>query len=426
MVRPRERGIEYRVDHCRETDRLYVTTNLGAVEFRLMSAPAADPGAWTEAVPARPGERLHACDVLRDHLVLSVRRDGFPLLRVVDRATGATHEIVASTVAGTITIATPFEYDAGAITVRTESLVVPSRWEDVDLATGARTRRKVQDVPGYDAGAYRTRREHATAPDGTPVPYTLAWQDGTALDGTAPALMWGYGAYESCDDPAFDPMLPSLLDRGVVYVLAHPRGGGENGRGWWLDGHLAAKENTFGDHLAVAGHLADAGLVDGTRIATRGLSAGGLLQAVVYTRAPKRWRAVVAEVPFVDVVTTMLDPDIPLTVNEWDEWGDPRRRDDYRWLRAYSPYDTVVAGGRPALLVTGAVHDPRVMAHEPAKWVARLRATAGPSDGPVLFRVELGAGAHTGPSGRYGHYRYEAEVLAWVLAELGVSAESGL
>jgi oligopeptidase B len=423
VVRPRERGVEYRVDHCRETDRLYVTTNLGAVEFRLMSTPAATPGAWTQDAAARPGERLHACEVLRDHLVLRLRRDGFPLLRVVDRATGTEREVTSATEAGTITLATPFEYGATAVTVRSDSLVAPALWEDVELASGSRTPRKVQDVPGYDASAYRTRRGHATAPDGTAVPYTMAWRDGTPLDGTAPALLWGYGAYESCDDPSFDPMLPSLLDRGVVYVLTHPRGGGENGRGWWLDGHLAAKENTFGDHLAVATHVADAGLVDGTRIATRGLSAGGLLQAVVYTRAPRRWRAVVAEVPFVDVVTTMLDPDIPLTVNEWDEWGDPRRTDDYGWLRAYSPYDNVVAGDRPALLVTGAVHDPRVMVHEPAKWVARLRATAEPSDGPVLFRVELGAGAHTGPSGRYGHFRYEAEVLAWVLASLGAASD---
>ena len=238
-------------------------------------------------------------------------------------------------------------------------------------------------------------------------------------------MLWGYGAYESCDDPAFDPMVPSLLDRGVVYALTHPRGGGENGRLWWLDGRLGAKENTFGDHLAVADHLAD-GPVDGTRIGTRGLSAGGLLQAVVYTRAPHRWAAVLAEVPFVDVVTTMLDPDIPLTVIEWDEWGDPRKEAEHRILRAYSPMDNLPDGPRPALLVTAAVHDSRVMVHEPAKWVARLRATQRPGDTPPLFRVELGVGAHTGPAGRYQHYRYEAEVLAWMLDTLGVRAESSV
>jgi oligopeptidase B len=227
--------------------------------------------------------------------------------------------------------------------------------------------------------------------------------------------MWGYGAYESCDDPAWDVAVPSLLDRGWVYALTHPRGGGENGRAWWLDGRLGAKRNTFTDHLAVADGLAAESIVDGTRIATRGLSAGGLLQAAVYSMRPDRFAAVVAEVPFVDVVTTMLDPSIPLTVNEWDEWGDPREPEQYEWMRAYSPYDNVPAGPCPPLLVTGAVHDPRVLVHEPAKWVARLRAAG---TGPVQFRVETGSGAHTGPSGRYAHLRYEAEILAWVIDAL--------
>jgi oligopeptidase B len=419
VVRRRERGVEYRVDHCRETDRLYVTTNNGAVEYRLVDGDGA------ELAPARPGERLHACHVLRDHLLLELRRAGFPLLRVVDKDGGAEREITAGTEAGTITLDTPFEYEDPAVTVRVESLIAPPEWHEVDLRTGARSVRKRRAVPGYDPSAYRTRRGHAPAADGTPVPYTLAWKAGTPLDGTAPAVLWGYGAYESCDDPAFDPMVPSLLDRGVVYALTHPRGGGENGRQWWLDGRLGAKENTFGDHLAVADHLAD-GSVDGTRIGTRGLSAGGLLQAVVYTRAPQRWAAVLAEVPFVDVVTTMLDPDIPLTVIEWDEWGDPRKEAEHRFLRAYSPMDNLPDGPRPALLVTAAVHDSRVMVHEPAKWVARLRATQRPGDTAPLFRVELGVGAHTGPAGRYQHYRYEAEVLAWMLDTLGVRAESSV
>jgi oligopeptidase B len=417
VARPREPGVEYGVDHCRETDRLYVTTNDGAREFRLVD------GDGVELAAARPGERLHACHVLRDHLLLELRRDGFALLRVVDKATGAEREVTAGIDAGTVTLDVPFEYDDTAVTVRVESLVAPPEWQAVDLATGSRTTRKRRAVPGFDPAAYRTRRGHAPAPDGTPVPYTLAWKESTPLDGTAPALLWGYGAYESCDDPEFDPMLPSLLDRGVVYGLTHPRGGGENGRHWWLGGRLATKENTFGDHLAVADHLAASGLVDGRRLATRGLSAGGLLQAVVYTRAPGRWAAVLAEVPFVDVVTTMLDPDIPLTVNEWDEWGDPRRPTDHGWMRAYSPMDNLPEGRRPPLLVTAAVHDSRVMVHEPAKWVARLRATASPGDTPPLFRVELGAGAHTGPAGRYQHYRYEAEVLAWLLDALGVPAQ---
>ena len=213
--------------------------------------------------------------------------------------------------------------------------------------------------------------------------------------------MWGYGAYESCDDPWFDPGLVSLLDRGFVYALTSPRGGGENGRHWWLDGHLAAKSNTFTDHAAVANWLAGEGpyatggtgsadhvpLVDRDRIVTRGLSAGGLLQAAALNAAPRRWRAVVAEVPFVDVIGSMCDPSIPLTVNEWEEWGDPRKPDEFAYMYAYSPYDNLPPSPRPRMLVTAALHDPRVLVHEPTKWVAKLRATASPGD-ELLFRVE--------------------------------------
>ena len=257
------------------------------------------------------------------------------------------------------------------------------------------------------------------APDGTPVPATVIRHRDTPLDGTAPALLYGYGAYEATEEPDWDPALPSLLDRGAVYVHTHVRGGGEGGRRWWLDGRLAHKHHTFSDHLAVADGIA--GLVDGHRLATRGLSAGGLLQGAVLSQRPERWRAVVAEVPFVDVVTTMFDAATPLTVTEWDEWGDPRRREEFDWMLAYSPYDNLPpAGSRPDLLVTGAVHDPRVMVREPAKWVAALRESDPEWSPRCLFRCETGAGAHVGPSGRFGHLAYEAEVLAWVLDRLGV------
>jgi oligopeptidase B len=255
------------------------------------------------------------------------------------------------------------------------------------------------------------------------VPASVLRHRDTPLDGSAPAVLYGYGAYEAVDDPAWDPALPSLLDRGVVYVHAHVRGGGEGGRRWWLDGRLAAKQNTFTDHVAVADGLD--GLVEGSRLATRGLSAGGLLQGAVFSQRPERWRAVVAEVPFVDVVTTMFDPSIPLTITEWDEWGDPRRLADFTWMLAYSPYDNLPpAGSRPDLLVTGAVHDPRVMVFEPAKWVAALRESDPEWSPRCQFRVETGAGAHVGPSGRYAHLAYEAEIYAWVLDRLGLTDSS--
>jgi oligopeptidase B len=217
--------------------------------------------------------------------------------------------------------------------------------------------------------------------------------------------------------------IPSLLDRGFVYAVAHVRGGGEGGRRWWAEGRLDRKRTTFTDFIAAAGTLAGAGWAAPDRIVSRGLSAGGLLQGAVFSLDPGRWRAVVAEVPFVDVVTTMLDPTIPLTVTEWDEWGDPRDPAMRAYLSSYSPYDNAPAGPRPDLLVTGSLHDPRVLIHEPAKWVARLRATdgragAGPS-GRVLFRPELGAGAHTGPAGRYDQLRYEAEILAFIVTAAG-------
>ncbi|MFC7247973.1 S9 family peptidase [Catellatospora aurea] len=417
LVAPRRKGVDYTVDHA--DGRLVIVTDDGAPEFRVMSAPVATPGPehWTELLAPRPGERVTACHALRGHWLVELRRDGFPLLRAVDRATGAEIEIGAGIDAGHVRLATPVEYGDTAVTVVVESLIEPPSWFTADLRTGERELRKRRDVPGYDAAAYRSERRHATAPDGTAVPVTLAWRADTPLDGTAPALLYGYGAYESVLDPEFDPVLPSLLDRGVVFALTHPRGGGENGRGWWHDGRLAAKANTFTDHLAVADWLAD-GIADGSRLATRGLSAGGLLQGAVYTSRPGRWAAVVAEVPFVDVVTTMLDPDIPLTVNEWDEWGDPRKPDEFAWMWAYSPYNHLPSGPRPALLATGALHDPRVMVHEPAKWIARLRATATPADGPLYLRTELGSGAHTGPAGRYAHAHYEAEITAFLLSHL--------
>jgi oligopeptidase B len=457
VVAPRRRGIEYRADHASgqgdgaDGGEFYLVTDDGATEYRLMRVPMAAPGAesragmpgredWTGGLgrenwaevpclavyPARTDTRLVSCDVLAGHLLLTLRRDGAPLLAITDRAGGNVREVPAATPAATIRVARAEDYDARSVLIAEESLIEPPAWSELDLATGERTELKRQQVPGYDPAGYRTQRLHAIAADGTRIPVTLAYRAGTLLDGSAPCLLYGYGAYESCEDPVFDISLPSILDRGVVYAIAHVRGGGECGRGWWQQGRLGAKPNTFDDFVAVAGWLAgDApgspALIDGGRIVSRGLSAGGLLQAAVYSRAPGRWRAVVAEVPFVDCVNTMLDAGIPLTVNEWDEWGDPRDPDDFACLRAYSPYENPPPGPRPDLLVTGTVNDPRVLIHEPAKWVALLRET-DTAGSRVLFRAELGAGAHTGPSGRFARLAYEAEVQAFILDAMGLPA----
>ena len=430
LVEPRLRGVEYRLDHARP-DALFLVTDSDAEEFALARAPLAAPGRdnWEPVdcpatAPARDDTRLLRCDVLAENLVLTIRRHGERLLVICDHAGRNVREIVASAEAGTIRLEHAEDYDRGSVIIAEETLIEPPAYYELELASGARRLLKRMEVPGHDPARYRTERLTALASDGTQIPVTLARLESTPLDGSAPCLLYGYGAYEASIEPEFDRSLPSLLDRGVVYAIAHVRGGGECGRWWWQQGRLHTKPNTFSDFVAVADWLAGSdgpARVDGDRIVSRGASAGGLLQGAVYSIRPDRWRAVVAEVPFVDVVTTMLDASIPLTANEWDEWGDPRDAADYELLRSYSPYDNPPPGLRPALLVTGTVHDPRVAIHEPAKWVARLRAT-DTSDSPLLFRAQVGVGAHGGPSGRTARFRYEAEIQAFILAAMGITA----
>jgi oligopeptidase B len=350
-------------------------------------------------------------------VALSLRRSGLPLVRIVDHE-GATLRELHPPTAGSIEVAESPRWSATTLAVSRQSFVSPVVQHDVDVATGVESLRHREEVPGFDPRAYACLRITLPARDGTDVPVTLVHRADVPLDGTAPCLMYGYGAYEVVFEAEFDVALTALLDRGVVFAFACVRGGGEGGRRWWLDGRMEHKQHTFSDHIDVADGLAGT-LVDGSRIATRGLSAGGLLQAAVVSRRPDRWRAVVAEVPFVDVVTTMLDPTIPLTAGEWDEWGDPRRERDFGWMLAYSPYDNLPpAGSRPDLLVTGALHDPRVMVWEPAKWVAALRASDPEWSPRCVFRVDTGAGAHSGPSGRRARVAYEAEIYAWLLHRL--------
>jgi oligopeptidase B len=420
----RRDGVLYRAEHLRAGPLLLVT-NDDAVEFRLVSAPVPvadqDHAAWRPVRPEDPTERLQRVDAFAGHLVLSLCTEAEQRLRVVPVDDPASEGFVVRSrfPGGALRLARNPTYDVGAVTVVDQAHAEPPVWSAVDLVSGARTDVLRREAPGHEPGRYVTSRLDVPSDGGVSVPVTVVRHRDTPLDGTAPLLLYGYGAYEAIDGPEWDPALPSLLDRGVVFADAHVRGGGEGGRRWWLDGRLEHKQHTFTDFIAVADAMADR-YVDGSRIVSRGLSAGGLLQGAVFSQRPDRWRAVVAEVPFVDVVTTMFDATVPLTVNEWDEWGDPRRRADFDWMLAYSPYDNPPpAGSRPDLLVTGAVHDPRVMVREPAKWVARLRETDPEWSPRCQFRVETGAGAHTGPSGRFGHLAYEAEVYAWVLDRLG-------
>ncbi|HEY7432289.1 MAG TPA: prolyl oligopeptidase family serine peptidase [Streptosporangiaceae bacterium] len=429
VLEPRRTGVEYRADHGHGPDggEFYLVTNDGAEEFRLVKAPAEAPGRarWSEVIAGSPDTRVVACDVFGDYLAVEQRHRAATQLLIIGRQTGTHRLIEAGAPHLSLALAVNEEYRTPTVTVRTESLIDPPAWHDVALSSGEWRLRQRKDVPGYDPSQYRTQRLAATAADGTAIPVTIAYRAagaGGQRDGTSPCLLYGYGAYESCEWPEFAPATVSLLDRGFVYAVAHIRGGGEGGRRWWLQGRLNHKRNTFTDFIAAADMLAEQGWAAGDRIVSRGLSAGGLLQGAVFSMTPRRWRAVVAEVPFVDCVTTMLDPDIPLTVTEWDEWGDPRDPAARAYLASYSPYDNIPARPWPDLLVTGSLHDPRVLIHEPAKWVAKLRAAAGPGaamgsgdgTGRVLFRPELGAAAHTGPAGRYDRLRYEAEILAFI------------
>lgn len=435
LVRPRELGVEYAVEHAPGhgpdgADGFLVTTNLDAAEFRVAWAPVDDVATWLPHLDEDPAQRVWAVDAFARGVVLSLRRDGAATVRVVPRDAPA-YDVLPEHAGGMVRLARNEDWDAEVVVVATDSFVHPT----VELGLGwdgSRTERHRRESVGVDLDAYVCERLLAPA-DGVEVPVVVVRHRDTPLDGTAPCLLYGYGSYEACCDPDWGidwwRSLPSLLDRGVVFAVGHPRGGGEMGRRWWEDGHLAAKHHTFDDQAAVAEHLLDGRV---RAVVTRGLSAGGLLQGALYGRRPRLWAGVVAEVPFVDVVTTMLDASLPLTAQELLEWGDPRDPAQHEFMAAYSPVLNLPdVAERPPLLVTGAVHDPRVLVREPARWVARLRASdpgngAGDDDSSpvsprtVLFRCETGAGAHGGPSGRYAELEYEAEVHAWVLAALGV------
>ncbi|MGC8463230.1 MAG: S9 family peptidase [Acidimicrobiales bacterium] len=443
VVEPRRHGIEYGVDHVRgDPDRglpgrFLIVTNDGAEDFRLVEAPDDQPGraSWLEVLPPRPGVRLEGVDPFAGHWVVAEREEGEARLRVLDPANGSSQPVTPPESPSTVWAGANPEYDTTVVRYEYTSLVTPRSVYDLDLSTGETRLRKRQQVLGdFAPQRYRTERRWATADDGTRVPISLVYRadlvsppdeaTSTATGEPAPCLLYGYGSYEASIDPTFSSLRLSLLDRGFVFAIAHVRGGGELGRRWYEDGKLDRKTNTFTDFVACARLLVTSGWTAPDRLVARGGSAGGLLMGAVANLAPELFRAIVAEVPFVDCLTTILDPSLPLTVLEWEEWGNPVEDPDaYQLLKSYSPYDNVRstdAEGRPLrypdLLVTGGLNDPRVGYWEPAKWVAKLRA-ANP-DNRVLLKMELGAG-HGGPSGRYDAWRDEAFVYAFVLDAVG-------
>ncbi len=407
----RREGHEYSLDHW--NGRWVILTNDEAEDFRVVTAPIEDPGTWTELVAHRPGRRVTAAEPFAGHLVVHEWDDARQRLRILF-PDGRDQILDTGDAPAEVELGDNPEYDTTLVRFTHQSLATPESTFDLDVVTGERTMLKQMPVLGVDLTNYTSARTWATAADGTRVPVDIVHHTGTALDGTAPALLYGYGAYETSIAPYFSIPRLSLLDRGWVFALAHPRGGGELGRRWYLDGKLLAKRNSFGDFLACAEHLVATGIAAPGRVAARGGSAGGLLVAAAVNARPDAFAAVNAQVPFVDVVTTMSDPQMPLTVTEWEEWGDPRAEPFASYIASYSPYDNITAAGYPAMFVSAGLNDPRVSYHEPAKWVAKLRATAT-GDGPLLLKTEMGAG-HGGPSGRYDAWREEAEVLAFFIA----------
>ncbi len=416
-VRRRVEDVEYSVDHWGQ--RFVVVTNVDHVDFAVMTAPLGAPGEWSALVPGVDGRRIVSAEPFAGHLVVHEWADAQLQMRIV-RADGTSHVLVVTSEPHDVELEPNPEYDTTVLRYSYQSMTTPATIVDHDVDSGSRVIVKQVPVLGVDLSAYTSRREWATAPDGTRVPVDVVARVGTAAG--APTCVYAYGSYESSLSPWFSVARLSFLDRGGVFALAHPRGGGEFGRRWYLDGKLLNKRNTFTDTIAAAEHLVAAGIADPRRIAVRGGSAGGLLVGACVTMRPALFAAAIAEVPFVDVVTTMSDPSLPLTVTEWEEWGDPRTEPYASYMLGYSPYDNTRAAHYPAMYVTAGLNDPRVSYHEPAKWVAKLRSVRT-NDSPLLLHCEMGAG-HAGPSGRYDAWRDEARTLTFLLAALDASPEA--
>ncbi|MDQ1497940.1 MAG: oligopeptidase [Actinomycetota bacterium] len=421
VLQERRQDVEYGLDH--HGDRFFIMSNEDAPNFRLVEAPVSDPSPanWRELIPHSADVKLEGIAAFAGHLVVLERAEAVRRLRVIDLADGGHHLIEQPEAVSRVGMPEEDnpEFDRRTLRYTYTSLVTPQSIFDYGLDTRERTLLKQEPVlGGYDPTQYETQRLWASAPDGTRVPISLVAKKGTPTDGSAPCVLYGYGSYEASSDPRFSSLRLSLLDRGFVWAIGHIRGGGEMGRAWYEAGKLAQKMNTFTDFIACAEHLVDTGWTSPDRLAILGGSAGGLLVGAAVNLRPDLFRAAIAEVPFVDVVSTISDPTLPLSVIEWEEWGNPADPGFYATMKSYSPYDNVRPVRYPDLFVTAGLNDPRVSYWEPAKWVAKLRTTAEPG-GRILLRTEMGAG-HGGPSGRYDAWRKEAEIFAFLLDAVGL------
>ena len=422
LVEPRAVDFEY--DLADHGDRFLIRHNGdGARDFQLATAPIANPGRanWTEFMAHQPGRPLLDLDAYRDHLVVACRQDGLPqvmIMRLGDNdvhyIAGIEEEDFAMSPRG------GREFDTTSLRFSYTSMKTPAAVYDYDMDTRERVLRKQQEIPsGYDADRYDTRRIWATARDGTSVPISLLMLKGTPVDGSAPLYLYGYGSYGLTMEASFGISALSLVDRGFVFAIAHIRGGMEMGWDWYENGKLLKKRNTFHDFIDCAEHLIAQGYTSAGRIAAAGGSAGGMLMGAVVNERPDLFGCVVAHVPFVDVLNTMLDDSLPLTTMEYNEWGNPNDAEYYRYMRTYSPYDNVRRQAYPAMLVTGGISDPRVTYWEPAKWVARLRDLRT-DENPLLLKIHMDSG-HAGASGRFERIKEVAEEYAFILNALGLA-----
>ncbi|WP_162404559.1 S9 family peptidase [Pseudoxanthomonas jiangsuensis] len=423
VLAPRQRDVEYDADHL--GGRWVIRTNAdGATNFKLATAPsdATSRAQWRDWLAHDPQVFIEGYELFDGFTAIAERSGGLERIRLakLDGNGGiASQEYVAADEpAYSMGLAANPEPDSPWLRYGYTSLATPATTYELNMATGERRLLKQQPVPGYDPSKYVTERVWIEARDGVKVPVSLVYRQGFVKDGTAPLFQYAYGSYGISMDPGFNGPVVSLLDRGVVYAIAHIRGGQEMGRQWYEDGKLLRKQNTFNDFVDVTRGLVAQGYAAKDRVAAMGGSAGGLLMGAVANQAPGDYRAMVAQVPFVDVVTTMLDASIPLTTNEYDEWGNPEQKPFYDYMLSYSPYDNVAAQAYPALFVGTGLWDSQVQYWEPAKWVAKLR-DVNTGTHPVLFRTNMEAG-HGGKSGRFRRFREQAEYYAFVLDQLGV------
>lgn len=417
MIQPRTQDLEYSVQH--HGNHFLIHTNDQATDFRVVKAPIAQPGRehWQELVPQRENARLSSVQVFKDYLAMIYRTDARMLVESLDLKTGKRSEIRFPDSVASIWPGGEPDFANNTLRVAYASLVTPWSVFDVQLNSQQLTLKKQDQIQGYNPADYVMERHYATASDGTKIPLTLVYRKGLKKDGKNPAYLYSYGSYGVSTDPDFSSNVIALLKRGFVYTIAHIRGGQEMGRKWYDNGKLLNKRNTFTDFIAVGDYLVQEGFTNPRQLAIEGGSAGGLLMGAVTNLRPDLFQAVIADVPFVDALNTMLDPTLPLTVIEYEEWGNPNEKVYYDYIKSYSPYDNVKAQDYPNMLVLGGLNDPRVKYWEPAKLVAKLR-TVKTDDNILLLKTNMAAG-HSGASGRYDALKEEAFKYAFILKALG-------